>query len=69
MLYSIATKLPPTSEQFRQPLARWVGNSDISNPNQLDFTIEYIKNWELKGGAELEQLKVDCGVGVKLTEE
>lgn len=43
MLYSIATKLPITIERFRKPLAEWVGKGDISNPNQLDFTIEYLK--------------------------
>jgi len=69
MLYSIATKLPITIERFRQPLAEWVGSNDISNPNQLDFTIEYLKDQELKGGAVIETLKKDCGVGVKLTNE
>ncbi len=39
MLYSIATKLPVTIERFRVPLAAFVGNGDISNPNQLDYTI------------------------------
>jgi glutaminyl-tRNA synthetase len=69
MLYSIATKLPITIERFRKPLAGWVGFNEISNPNQLDFTIEYLKAEELKGGADLEQLKKACGVGVKLTPE
>jgi hypothetical protein len=53
MLYSIATKLPITIERFRKPLAEWVGAGGISNPNQLDFTIEYLKAQELKGGAEI----------------
>jgi hypothetical protein len=39
MLYSIATKLPVTSEHFREPLSRWVSNGSIDNPNHLDFTI------------------------------
>jgi hypothetical protein len=39
MLYSIATKLPITIERFRKPLSEFVGKGDISNPNQLDFTI------------------------------
>lgn len=69
MLYSIATKLPITIERFRQPLAQFVGSGDISNPNQLDFTIDYLKNAELKGGVGIEQLKKDCGVGVKLSNE
>lgn len=43
MLYSIATKLPITIERFRKPLAAWVGAGDISNPNQLDYTIDYLK--------------------------
>lgn len=51
MLYSIATKLPFTAEAFRKPLSEWVASGEISNSNQLDFTIEYIKSWELKGGA------------------
>ena len=69
MLYSIATKLPITIERFRKSLAEWVGSSDISNPNQLDFTIEYLKNQELKGGANIEELKKACGVGIKLSNE
>jgi hypothetical protein len=69
MLYSIATKLPLTSEHLRKALSSWVGSGDISNPSQLDFTIEYIKNWEMKGGADIEQLKKDCGVSLKLTNE
>jgi hypothetical protein len=69
MLYSIATKLPITIERFRQPLAQFVGSGDISNPNQLDFTIDYLKNAELKGGVDIEKLKKDCGVGVKLSNE
>ena len=44
MLYSIATKLPETISNYRQILAKYVGNSDISNPNQLDYTIDYLKN-------------------------
>jgi len=67
MLYSIATKLPLIAERFRQPLASWVAKGDISNPSQLDFTIDYIKSWELKGGADLKALEKDCGVGVKLS--
>jgi hypothetical protein len=39
MLYSIATKLPITIERFRKSLSEWVGSNDISNPNQLDYTI------------------------------
>ena len=46
-----------------------MGSSDISNPNQLDYTIDYLKNEELKGGADLEKLKKACGVGLKLTLE
>lgn len=69
MLYSIATKLPITIERFRKPLATWVGSNDISNPNQLDFAIEYLKSEELKGGADLEQVRKACGVGIKLTPE
>ena len=69
MLYSIATKLPITIERFRNPLARFVGSGDISNPNHLDFTIQYLKNWEFKGGADEERLKKDCGIGIKLTNE
>lgn len=69
MLYSIATKLPITIERFRKPLAEWVGAGDISNPNQLDYAIEYLKAEELKGGADLEQVRKVCGVGVKITPE
>jgi glutaminyl-tRNA synthetase len=69
MLYSIATKLPITIERYRKALSEWVGSNDISNPNQLDYTIEYLKTAELRGGADIEQLKKDCGVGVKLTAE
>jgi glutaminyl-tRNA synthetase len=69
MLYSIATKLPLTSEHFREPLAGWVGTGAIDNPNHLDFTIDYIRNWELKGGADIAQVQKECGVGVKLTNE
>ncbi len=68
-MYSIATKLPITIERFRQPLSTFVGSGDISNPNQLDYTIDYLKTAELKGGADIEQLKKDCGVGLKLTNE
>jgi glutaminyl-tRNA synthetase len=39
MLYSIATKLPITIERFRKALSQWVGSNEISNPNQLDYTI------------------------------
>jgi len=53
MLYSIATKLPITIERFRKQLSVFVGSGDISNPNQLDFTIEYLKAAELRGGAEI----------------
>jgi hypothetical protein len=44
MLYSIATKLPITIEGYREQLSVFVGSGDISNPNQLDFTIEYLKS-------------------------
>jgi hypothetical protein len=44
MLYSIATKLPETISNYRQTLAKYVGNGDISNPNQLDYAIDYLKN-------------------------
>ena len=69
MLYSIATKLPITIERFRKALSEWVGSNEISNPNQLDYTIEYLKNAEFKGGAVIEELKKACGVGVKLSNE
>jgi hypothetical protein len=69
MIYSIATKLPITIERFRHDLAVFVGKGEISNPNQLDYTIEYLKNQELKGGANIEDLKKDCGVGIKLSKE
>ena len=69
MLYSIATKLPITLERFREPLAQWVASGRIDNPNHLDFTIEYIKNWENKGGADIGQVENECAVGVKLTNE
>lgn len=69
MLYSIATKLPITIERFRKALSEWVGANEISNPNQLDYTIEYLKAAELKGGAVIEELKKACGVGVKLSYE
>ncbi len=69
MLYSIATRLPVTSEHFREPLANWVGAGQIDNPNHLDFAIEYIKTWELKGGADAEQVKKDCFVGVKFSNQ
>lgn len=56
MLYSIATKLPLTAERLREPLAAWVGAGAIDNPNHLDFTIEYVRTWELKGGADTAQV-------------
>jgi glutaminyl-tRNA synthetase len=69
MLYSIATKLPTTCERFREPLSRWVGTGDISSQNHLDYIIDYIRGKEGKGGAEVEEVQKDCGVGVKLTNE
>ena len=69
MLYSIATKLPNSCERFREHLAAWVGNGDISHQSHLDCTLEYIKIKEMKGGAELEEVKKECEVGVKWTNE
>jgi len=43
MLYSIATKLPVTIENYRKNLAKYVGSGDISNPSQLDYAIDYLK--------------------------
>jgi len=68
MLYSIATKLPETVSTYRQVLAKHVGSGGISNASQLDFSIEYLKNKQLKGGVDLEEFAKDCGVGVKLTQ-
>ena len=41
----------------------------MSNPNQLDFVIDYLKVHEAKGGADMEALKKECGIGVVLTVE
>lgn len=68
MLYSIATKLPETVSAYRQVLAKHVGSGGISNASQLDFSIEYLKNKQLKGGVDMEEFAKDCGVGVKLTQ-
>ncbi len=43
MLYSITTKLPAHIEKYRFLLAGLVGNNDINNPNQLDYSIEFLK--------------------------
>lgn len=53
MLYSIATKLPETVSTYRQLLAQHVGNGGISNASQLDFSIEYLKNKQFKGGVNV----------------
>ena len=68
-MYSIATKLPSTCERFRNPLAKWVVAGDIAHQAHLDLIVDYIKNKELKGGAEDAEIVKDCGVGVKLTNE
>ena len=53
MLYSISTKLPITLDQHRATLAKWVGSGEISNPNQLDYVIDYLRTQESKGGADM----------------
>lgn len=50
-------------------MAKYVGNGSISNANQLDFSIEYLKNKQSKGGVVLEEFIKDCGVGIKLSQE
>lgn len=42
MLYSVATKLPVILDKYRERLAREVGLGGISNPNQMDFVIDYL---------------------------
>ena len=42
MLYSISTKMPVIIDKYRERLASEVGKGDISNPNQLDYIIEYM---------------------------
>ena len=69
MFYSIATKMPVTLNEHRPIVAEWVGNGAISNPNQLDYVIDYLKVNEQKGGIELEVMKKECGIGVVLTAE
>ena len=68
MLYSISTKMPVIIDKYRERLACEVGKGDISNPNQLDYTIDYMTKNEKKGGVDFEKYNKDCGIGVKLTE-
>lgn len=69
MLYSVATKMPVIIEKYRERVAAEVGKGDISNPNQLDYIIEYLTKNEKKGGVDLDSYAKDCGIGVKLSEE
>lgn len=69
MLYSVSTKVPVIIDKYRERLAREIGKGDISNPNQLDYIIEYMTKMEKKGGVDFNNYVKDCGIGVKLTEE
>ena len=42
MLYSVATKMPVIIEKYRERLAKEVGCGGITNPNQMDFVIDYL---------------------------
>lgn len=53
MLYSVTTKLPVIIEKHREKLASEIGKGDISNPNQLDYIIEYLIKNEKKGGVDM----------------
>ena len=46
-----------------------MGVGDICHQAHLDFTVDYIKTKEMKGGAEIAEIVKDCGVGVKLSNE
>ena len=69
MLYSIATKMPVIIEKFRDRLAREVGTGGISNPNHLDFVLDYLTKNEKKGGVDMDKFVKECGIGMKLSEE
>ena len=69
MLYSVAAKLPVIIEKFRERLAREVGKGGITNPNQMDYAIDYLTKNEKKGGVDLDKFAKDCGIGIKVSEE
>ena len=48
-------------------MAEWVGKGDISHQAHLDIVVDYVKTKEMKGGAEMDEIVKDCGVGVKLS--
>ena len=66
-MYCIATKLPHTCSRFREPLSKWVGAGDIAHQAHLDFTIDFIKVQETKGGASEAEIVKECGVGKKFS--
>ena len=61
--------MPVIIDKYRERLATEVGKGDISNPNQLDYIIDYMTKNEKKGGVDFEKYPKDCGIGIKLTEE
>lgn len=69
MIYSVATKLPVIIEKHRELLSKEIGKAGITNPNQLDYAIDYLMKAQKKGGVDFDKFNKDCGIGVVLTED
>ena len=50
-------------------MAKEIGKGGISNPNQLDYCIDYMMKAQKTGGINFDDFNQDCGIGVILTEE